>query len=556
MSAAPTGPTPSEIAQFELRDATWKRQQVDGFVIRVRPTDCKYLPVQRLGMGKTMQTFQADVQKKVDAALQAVAGAPAEQPLALAERTQGAQRKRSATDFHEPPPTSTGRWEATLGVAHSTRQYDDPEAWARRAAEKLNIERVMARARAAEPRRVRRLKHAALERSRDGSSSTAERPYLRRLRERVAAREATFLAKYPWLLCGCSTPGICFVEPAEVSALIREAHPAHAHVEYCDAAPPNGRSGGVGAYYLPGGHLDKELTDLVEEYLEHLCHLDELIVFSNGQNGELVLLSETEHKRPERRHFGACMRRRGESQEQLAARLDVELEWPDGNKCATSGADAMRFAALRHGADSIAPLVSYRNNTCGMPAFFVGSHLPPIVFEMALEAWNAVRPVLDPVSQLRPPDSIIPTFYQGEETIVMHSDSRPSERGKRVEQRRGTSVMAISFGDDMDFWARKFIRGSGDKKETGPDFFVKRMGHLSVFVWRFRADHAWEHSPRFEKFPPGECWDRARTAIICRWIDAVRWYETEKPYFTCCGGDAWLRPETRGAKCGCSRCEE
>ena len=200
--------------------------------------------------------------------------------------------------------------------------------------------------------------------------------------------------------------------------------------------------------------------------------------------------------------------------------------------------------------------VSYRNNTCGMPAFFVGSHLPPIVFEMALEAWNAVRPVLDPVSQLRPPDSIIPTFYQGEETIVMHSDSRPSERGKRVEQRRGTSVMAISFGDDMDFWARKFIRGSGDKKETGPDFFVKRMGHLSVFVWRFRADHAWEHSPRFEKFPRGACWDRARTAIICRWIDAVRWYETEKPYFTCCGGDAWLRPETRGAKCGCSRCEE
>ena len=57
MSAAPTGPTPSEIAQFELRDATWKRQQVDGFVIRVRPTDCKYLPVQRLGMGKTMRRW-------------------------------------------------------------------------------------------------------------------------------------------------------------------------------------------------------------------------------------------------------------------------------------------------------------------------------------------------------------------------------------------------------------------------------------------------------------------------------------------------------------------
>ena len=146
------------------------------------------------------------------------------------------------------------------------------------------------------------------------------------------------------------------------------------------------------------------------------------------------------------------------------------------------------------------------------------------------------------------------------EKINWHSDTLPGRKGERVEQRRGTSIMSISMGaDEMEFRARRIYgKKTGDdgnkKKCYGQEFVAKLLAPGSVFVWRAHADHRWQHMPCF---PPRAGAGRSRIAIVCRWLDSVRLYSTDGPYFNAAtgwhGGDGWLREENK-FECGCPKC--
>lgn len=498
----------------------------------------------------TMTQFESVVQKTVDVRLSNAASQPNLPPpdrppptLALDERVPEEARTRyEASSSHYQPQQRV--------VATGRAQSEPVGAAKRRATEhnKPRVATVIAR---------------ALERKRDGPAAETEEIRCARAEaeRRVAKHEAAYLAREPGLLCGCEErwSGICASEP-RLMALRRPLEESEALVTAGELVNVTAaaKDGVDGAWYLKPGNLDETLVARVRDYVDYVKPFEELIVAKNGQNGLPCVQSDRQHPRPERTHMGLCYREPGESMAKAARRLDKKHEWVGGVHATGAEAASAAGQRVRAGLNQIAPLVSYRHNVpLHMPAAFVGRHMRTIIFEIVVHAWNKVRSILDPVSQLRPPNSVVPTDYKDDEYIRFHSDTLPTREqlrmGERTEQTRGTSVVSISLGSTMNFMVKRRLSGETLTKE----FIAHAMEDMSVFVWKFRADHRFVHSPRF---PKGERWGGYRTALVCRWIDASRMFDLETQFnaaANAAGEERWMRKRrsSEAFVCGCGRCE-
>ena len=410
--------TDAELAGFALRGAEWKyKPAMKGCVVLVMLPSGRR-DISRL-VDETVGTFQARLQQLVDNELADTSVAPLRSPavLALAQRRDDEQRTRIAARRFAPPTSASGHWERSLGKRHAAPAPFDSQAQKaayslerKRAAddaEELQALRKLAEGLPLEPHACAALKQRATTHFHTGTEGTAARGHRCGVMREVEEWEAGWRRAHPQLLCGCPERGVCLEDERAVKALRVRLHPFSGFVESCDTKPPRNLEG-VGAWYLPPGHLDQSPTyALVDRMLECMGY-DEL---KSMAYGEPMMLSDTEHPQPERRQLGVCSRRADETLEQTVARLDAELEWPGSRH--ESGA-ALLAAATREAAAAVvdtpalpasfAPLVSYHLKP---PAtLWPGSHIRPLIFALVLEAWNAVWHRLDEYSQKSPPNSV------------------------------------------------------------------------------------------------------------------------------------------------------
>ena len=238
-----------------------------------------------------------------------------------------------------------------------------------------------------------------------------------------------------------------------------------------------------------------------------------------GLHGSLVLHENTAHPRPYRIEYGICH----ESDE-----VQLPPQGSEGERCST--------------------LVSY--TATGIPAeLWSKRHTPPIVFLLVAHVCTVLRPHVPALQQPDPfpnsftvhwyPSSRTPSNARGDTRVGFHTDS-VSKHGQRVQQRPGTPVISISFGETMWFWAQE-----GNEAEWA----VTPLEHGSVWMWTSRDDKCGtKHAVRYSYEEGGGESDSTegavgtgRWVIVARWLDTLRRYDRHFPYRNRSGRECmWL----------------
>ena len=102
-----------------------------------------------------------------------------------------------------------------------------------------------------------------------------------------------------------------------------------------------------------------------------------------------------------------------------------------------------------------------------------------------------------------------------------------------MQQRDGTPVISISWGETMWFWAQSDVR----------EWVVTALEHGSVWVWSSKDDKSGvKHAVHFP--PMNECSGEkcaGRWVLVGRWLDTVRQHSQEYPHYNVSGrAPVWL----------------
>ena len=301
-------------------------------------------------------------------------------------------------------------------------------------------------------------------------------------------------------MCNCSgTRGVA------VSATVRDPPPWQALLDV-DAifrgvrplATQPGEHLGLSSYYIRSG-FSKTQRHLLDAKLFVECfaflrseRFDDLMVYRNGMQGNLVRHSQVNHPQPYRVEYGVC------------------------------------HGSGRH---STANLTSYPSTKCPF-RFWSKRHMPLPPFVLMRHVCHRLVAILPRCVHNVLPNSITVHWYPSKDTpgehrgdtrVGYHTDSFCAP-GQSTEQLPGSPVISISWGETMWFWVR------GQACEA----VVTELEHGSVWIWSEQDDHSGvKHSVQF---PSGDAnrsglhHGEGRWVVIGRWMTQVREYDTTYPH--------------------------
>lgn len=222
---------------------------------------------------------------------------------------------------------------------------------------------------------------------------------------------------------------------------------------------------------------------------------DDMIVYDCGMQGRLVRHATTRHPQPYRVEYGVC-----------------------------SGSG-----------DGWCRLASYPSRKCPV-SYWSKRHMHPTPFALVRHACARLRHLLPTCVHGSFPNSVTLHWYpsaktvgedRGDTHVGWHTDSFCAP-GQTTEQKPGSPVISISFGETMLF----SVKGTRDASMSCEDL-VTPLQHGSVWIWLESDDHS--GCKHRVAYPPDQMrelsWSgTGRWALIARWMTRERVYADTFPY--------------------------